>query len=82
MTVFFVRYEKVGPFSSPLQALALSRVKYLDIPVVLTATLIYGVVNHKKNIIFTCFLAAISVKRAIRLFILIITYICGPKEEQ
>ena len=48
----FVRYEKVGPFSSPLQALALSRVKYLDIPVVFTAMQNIGEVIHKKITIF------------------------------
>ena len=47
VTVFFVRYENVGPFSFPLKALALSRVKYLDIPVVFTAMRNNGVVNKK-----------------------------------
>ena len=36
----------------PLKALALSRVKYLDIPIVFIAMLSYGVVNHQRNIIF------------------------------
>ena len=52
VTVFYCDMKRLALFLPSLLALALSRVKYLDIPVVFTAMQNIGEVIHKKITIF------------------------------